>query len=265
MCRFVAYLGQEILLSDILISPSNSIIKQSLHAKETHTPTNGDGFGIGWYTPSINQEPALFTSLYPAWNDNNLHHLSKKIISPAFFAHVRAASMGGVTHYNCHPFIFRNWMFMHNGGIHHFLAIKRHLRHLLDDDIYHWVKGQTDSEHFFGLILQLAKKHSIHNATTLTEIILEAFNIITNLTKKYAKEGPSYYNLCLTDGKQIIATRYCTHPHKQQDSLHYAITKQYALVSSEKLTHSESDWKTVPPNHILTINQSLCFQITHIL
>jgi glutamine amidotransferase len=256
MCRFIAYLGKDILLSDILIKPVNSIIKQSVHARESTNPTNGDGFGLGWYKPSISPEPALFTSISPAWNDQNLEHLSQKTHSPVFFAHVRAASAGGVTHYNCHPFIHNKWMFMHNGGIHDFTSIKRHLRRRFDDDIYHWVKGQTDSEHLFGLILQLAKKHHTHSTDIIAEVILEALQIINELQVKYGKPGPSFYNFCLTDGKNLIATRYCTHTKYQPETLHYSETDDYTIVSSEKLTNIDAQWNSVSPNHILTVEKS---------
>jgi glutamine amidotransferase len=115
-----------------LVKPVNSIVMQSLHARESTIPTNGDGFGLGWYVPSISVEPALFMSISPAWNDRNLLHLTAKIKSPCFFAHVRAASSGGVANYNCHPFIHEQWMLMHNGRINDFIVIKRHLRHLLE-------------------------------------------------------------------------------------------------------------------------------------
>jgi len=100
MCRLVAYLGHDVLLEDVLVKPVNSIVMQSLRARESSIPTNGDGFGLGWYVPSINDEPALFTAVSPAWNDRNLLHLTAKIKSSLFFAHVRAASIGGVTQYN---------------------------------------------------------------------------------------------------------------------------------------------------------------------
>lgn len=57
MCRLVAYVGDDILLEDVLVKPSDSIVKQSLHAIESTIPTNGDGFGLGWYVPQISPEP----------------------------------------------------------------------------------------------------------------------------------------------------------------------------------------------------------------
>ena len=162
MCRFVAYLGIPVLLADILLRPKNSLIQQSMRARETDVPLNGDGFGLGWYAHDVDITPAIFKSIQPAWNDLNLQHLAEKIRSDCFFAHVRAASKGGVGEANCHPFYYKSLMFMHNGDIGGFDKIKRHLRHKLSDEIYDWIKGQTDSEHFFALFLELfhnKKKH----------------------------------------------------------------------------------------------------------
>ena len=42
MCRFVTYFGPQILISDLLYEPENSLIRQSLHARERTEPLNGD-------------------------------------------------------------------------------------------------------------------------------------------------------------------------------------------------------------------------------
>ncbi|MBA2651583.1 MAG: class II glutamine amidotransferase [Tatlockia sp.] len=269
MCRFVAYLGSEILLDDILVKPTNSIIMQSLHARETNIPTNGDGFGLGWYAPTITEEPALFTSVSPAWNDRNLLNLTAIIKSPCFFAHVRAASLAGVTSYNCHPFVYGKWMLMHNGSISDFLSVKRHLRHLLDDDIYNWIQGETDSEHLFALFLQLAKGKNLNKISVVADVLQATFNLINALVEKYAYENASYFNVCLTDGKCLIASRYCTAENTMPESLHYfvgtslqkyfeiqGLAPKAALISSEKLTNFNADWQDVPANHFLLIGEN---------
>jgi glutamine amidotransferase len=268
MCRFVAYLGSEILLEDILVKPINSIVMQSLHARESEIPTNGDGFGLGWYTPHISNEPALFTSVFPAWNDRNLLNLTSKIQSPCFFAHVRAAGSGGVSSYNCHPFVFGKWMLMHNGDINNFIAVKRYLRHLLDDDIYHWIQGETDSEHIFALFLQLAKGKNLNQLSLVAEILQATLYEINKLVDRFCGENSSYYNLCLTDGTRLLACRYCTKPGAMPESLHYfagTALHEYptlrsplhkaALISSEKLTNFNTDWQDVPANHLLLIDE----------
>lgn len=276
MCRLVAYLGnKEVLLEDVLVKPFNSLVLQSLQARETTVPTNGDGFGLGWYVPSISTEPALFTSTTPAWSDMNLMHLTAKIQSSTFFAHVRAASEGGVTQYNCHPFVFHDWMLMHNGCIDGFRAVKRHLRRLLDDDIYNWIKGDTDSEHLFALFLQLAKGRDLSKISTLADILEETFREALKLAKSYYPEGVSYFNVCLTDGRRLLASRYCSAPNIKPLTMHYCVGSQLIakdaeypdkplmeaagpqdciLVSSEKLSNVGSEWHVVPPNHVLLVD-----------
>jgi predicted glutamine amidotransferase len=49
MCRWLAYTGSPVLLTDVLYTPVHSLIDQSLHSKLGAETTNGDGFGVGWY------------------------------------------------------------------------------------------------------------------------------------------------------------------------------------------------------------------------
>ena len=67
----------------------------------------------------------------------------------------RAASVGEVSESNCHPFQYKNLLMMHNGGVENFSSIKRQIREPLTDEFYNWIKGQTDSEHIFALLLAL--------------------------------------------------------------------------------------------------------------
>ena len=49
MCRWLAYSGSPIRLEELLVKRDRSLIDQSLHSRQGATPTNGDGFGVGWY------------------------------------------------------------------------------------------------------------------------------------------------------------------------------------------------------------------------
>jgi len=49
MCRWLAYSGTPVSISDLLYRPQHSLIDQSLHSKLGAETTNGDGFGVGWY------------------------------------------------------------------------------------------------------------------------------------------------------------------------------------------------------------------------
>lgn len=279
MCRLIAYLGHEVLLQNVLVDPVNSLIKQSLKARESEYPTNGDGFGVGWYAPQIDETPALFTSIFPAWNDRNLLNLAAKIESPCFFGHVRAASAGGVTPYNCHPFVNGKWMFMHNGSINDFIQIKRHIRHLLDDDVYNWIKGDTDSEHIFALFIQMSKGRDLTAFDAVAQLTHDVFGKLHQVMAEFGTLGNSFLNICITDGTRILATRYCSDKRFKPESMHYAIGNRYVLknkeyrmlrqkgppqcvlVASEMLNDFSKDWKEIPEHHILMVKENLEFDI----
>ena len=90
MCRWLAYSGNPIPLEALLVIPEHNLIDQSFSALSSSYPTNGDGFGVGWY--GSGRQPGLFRSLRPAWNDFNLLDLAAHIDSALFLAHVRASS-----------------------------------------------------------------------------------------------------------------------------------------------------------------------------
>ena len=95
MCRFLAYLGEPILLEDLVCKPRHSLVRQSLRAVEAKTVTNGDGFGVGWY--GERNSPGVYHEVMPAWSDQNLLSLCANVRSRLFFAHVRAATGGGMS------------------------------------------------------------------------------------------------------------------------------------------------------------------------
>jgi predicted glutamine amidotransferase len=151
MCRWLAYSGSPILMKDVLYRGTNSLVDQSLHSRLGAEPTNGDGFGVGWY--GAPDTPGVFRSVEPAWNDENLRELAGHISSPLFFTHIRAAIGSAVQQTNCHPFRHENWLFMHNGYINEFAAIKRDLILAVDPSLYPEIKGQADTEVLFYLAL----------------------------------------------------------------------------------------------------------------
>lgn len=276
MCRFLAYKGHPVIMDELLYQPKNSLIKQSVAAHESEEPLNGDGFGVGWYSRELDQEPGLFVSVRPAWNDRNLKYLAKKIKSSCIFAHVRAASTGEVSEANCHPFHFKNFMFMHNGGIEGFQHIKRFIRRKLSDEIYDWIRGQTDSEHLFALFLENLKSRGPKpSVTEMADTIEETVNEIQEIKNQHGIKEASYINLCISEGKHLIAMKYVSDPKEKASTLYYTAGARYechngicqmvkgkpqehaVLIVSEKLTNSKTEWKEIPTNSILVVNDEL--------
>ena len=91
MCRWIAYRGQPVALERYVTAPAHSLLVQSQSALEANAPTQGDGFGLGWYDDE-QTEPGLYREVRPAWSDENLRHLCRHIRSRLFFAHVRAST-----------------------------------------------------------------------------------------------------------------------------------------------------------------------------
>src|SRR3712207_7406098 len=112
MCRWLAYSGSPILLEELLYKPDHSLIDQSLHARMGVETTNGDGFGVGWYSARDRSRPGRYRNVNPAWNDANLRDLAQHIESPLFLAHIRATTGTPVQQTNCHPFRHGRWLFV---------------------------------------------------------------------------------------------------------------------------------------------------------
>lgn len=278
MCRFIGYVGNEILLADILSRPENSLIRQSYKAKERPEPLNGDGFGLGWYVPEITDTPCVFTSITPAWSNRNLLDLIEHTRSGCFFAHVRAASPGmRVSEVNCHPFQYGRFLWMHNGSIEGFDRIKRRLRHSLPDEIYESINGTTDSEHAFAVFLNLLDQET--KEPDMSELADGLVKTIWQLEGWAADAGitkPSIYNFAVTDGRNIAAIRYISDPERVPISLYVSkrgkcdsfhgewetMTDCFAetngiVISSERLTDQIGGWTEVAPNRVVTVDADL--------
>ena len=200
MCRWLAYTGSPILLSDVLYTPAHSLIDQSLHSKLGAETTNGDGFGVGWYGSS--PVPGVFRSIEPAWNDQNLHEISGHVRSPLFFAHIRAAIGSAVQQTNCHPFRYGRWLFMHNGFIGGLAEVKRDLVLAVDESLYPEIKGQADTEILFYLALTFGLEDDPPDA------VARAIGFVEACGQRRGVRYPFQGTIATTDGERVWAFRY---------------------------------------------------------
>jgi glutamine amidotransferase len=275
MCRLLAYKGTPIIIDELLYQPKNSLVNQSINAREIEEPLNGDGFGVGWYVPEINYEPITYVSVNPAWSNRNLRNLAPKIKTDCMIAHVRAASVGDVSESNCHPFQYKNILMAHNGGVEEFGKIKRKLRALLTDELYNWIKGQTDSEHIFALLLTyLFQYHKSISPEAVADAFERTFRTIKQLMSENGIAEPAYLNMVFSNGLFLVATRYVSDPKEEPLTMYHSEGSRYVvengttrleapqdsdnavLVVSEKLT-DDKDWTMLPANHLVIVEQSL--------
>ncbi|MBS1659273.1 MAG: class II glutamine amidotransferase [Bacteroidetes bacterium] len=200
MCRWLAYTGSPLLLEDLIIKPKDNLIHQSLHARAPRTPTNGDGFGIGWYDK--HPLPGLFRSIRPAWNDLNLLDLASHIESPMFMAHVRATSLATVQETNCHPFRYRNWLFVHNGQIAGFGKLKQKLVEQVAPEYFENILGSTDSEIMFHLALTLGLERDVPAA------IAAMVRLVESTAKEHSIDEAVWMTLGISNGETLWGFRY---------------------------------------------------------
>jgi glutamine amidotransferase len=200
MCRWLAYTGSPILLTEVLYTPVHSLIDQSLHSKLGAETTNGDGFGIGWYGAAA--IPGVFRSTEPAWNDQNLHELASHMTSPLFFAHIRAAIGSAVQQTNCHPFRHGRWLWMHNGYIGGFPKIKRDLVLAIEPSLFPEIAGQTDTEVLFYLALTFGLEDDPPDA------VARAIGFVEACGRERGIEHPFQGTIATTDGESVWAFRY---------------------------------------------------------
>jgi glutamine amidotransferase len=202
MCRWIAYTGSPVLLEDVLIKPKNSLIDQSLSSRSAETPTNGDGFGVGWY--GKRPEPGLFRSIRPAWNDFNLRDLTAHIESPLFLAHVRATSLATVEETNCHPFRFGKWLFVHNGEIFGIEKIRKRLVLEIADEYFPQILGTTDSEVMFYLALTFGLESDPLGALARMAGFVEAIG------RSKGIDETLWMTLGVSDGTHLYGVRYAS-------------------------------------------------------
>ncbi|PVV05346.1 hypothetical protein BB560_000127 [Smittium megazygosporum] len=278
MCRFIVYKSETpILMADLITRPAHSIIMQSIQSKlriDKIRPMNGDGFGIGWYDEP-GQDGCIFTSVLPAWSNQNLHRLAEKVKSKLIFAHVRATTGGTSTsESNCHPWKFGNLMWMHNGDIANFYKIKRKLVADLSEDAYNCIQGTTDSEHAFALFISLLEDPYKQSFTykEMKDTMLKTIAVINKYLKDAGVTEPSLLNFAVTDGDTVVCTRYISSCTLEAASLFFSSGSEFkseigggyrmirankrdksVVIASEPLTFERNDWLIIPTNTLLVV------------
>jgi glutamine amidotransferase len=255
MCRWLAYAGAPVLLDDVLYQPDHSLIDQSLRSRMGVETTNGDGFGVGWYTPEADS-PAIVRDTGPAWNNRNLREIAQHVRSPLFFAHIRAATGTAVQQTNCHPFRHGRWMWMHNGVINEFDELRRDLCLAVEPGLFSRIEGSTDTEVMFFLALTFGLEHDPPGAVARMAGLVERTGHAHGVTY------PLQMTVAVSDGERTWAFRYSSEGasrtlfystridalrvlHPDTEFLR-GLSEEARLIVSEPLSGLAGAWNEVP-------------------
>jgi predicted glutamine amidotransferase len=285
MCRALAYLGQPVLLDNLLYQPDSALVKQSFMPKMLHL-LNLAGFGMrAWDRGSADPlKPYSYASTALPVFDRNLKALAEKIRPTCVLGHVRGVAYNTeveISLQNVHPFQFPGvrLALAHNGDLARFAEMKPHLLESIRPEIVNLIRGTTDSEWIYALIVsRLADPHGAFTADDLVRAVDEACGIIRQARERAGIATSSSVNLFLTTGEQIAAVRYCfdfgcyrtEDPAKVHEanlaflSLWYTSGREYGfhdgewrmtggadtadsiMIASEPLTRDTSTWLEVP-------------------
>lgn len=251
MCRLFGLLGNPMTPADPwLVATDRSLLAQSHATPETSQP---DGWGIAWYTDR--RVARVEKGVRGAFEEpERFRQAALAARGPAVLGHLRHASnpmnlprsrLIGLE--NSQPFLFRNFLFAHNGHIPH----PRETRPLLGK-YEALVQGVNDSEVLFWLLV----KH----VESLGDPVLAYAQTVTDLIRVWEENGRatehpySGLNVLLTRGPNELWA-FChwrgehgpglidrSRPYYQ---LAYVTDAKQCVVGSEPFDSKRPDWRSL--------------------
>lgn len=216
MCRALLYLGEPVPLDTLLYRPDNALVKQAYMPTMLHM-LNLAGFGMrAWDSTSHRPDlPYSYASPTLPIFDRNLKQLSEKVRASCVLAHVRGVSYSTasvISSENTHPFSFPGYRIAmaHNGDLHGFKDMKRHLVAHVRPELLPHILGTTDSEWIYALMLsQLQDPSGPMDQQEILHAVERMLGIVRDIRVREGIATSSSVNLFITDGQQIAAVRYC--------------------------------------------------------
>ncbi|HYQ17708.1 MAG TPA: class II glutamine amidotransferase [Polyangiaceae bacterium] len=241
-----------------------------------------DGWGVAFY---IDGAPHVTRSPSTALGDALFHRLSGVVASETVLAHVRKATQGEKTIFNCHPFQHGRWVFAHNGDIPRFEELRGALLELVEPPLRRFVMGDTDSEIvFFVFVSELARATGAGQRPELGQA-MAALRSTVKRVREVCDGRPgvdaALLTLLATDGENLVATHggkqlyYSTYKTRCSDRAHCASLSpvceapspsgivNHFIVSSEPL-QGENVWLPLEPGDIVGVDRKMQIARSHL-
>ena len=241
-----------------------------------------DGWGVAFY---IDGAPHVTRSPTTALGDALFHRLSGVVASQTVLAHVRKATQGACTVFNCHPFQHGRWVFAHNGDIRNFDAHREALLAEVLPKFRRFILGDTDSELlFFVFLTQLAQASDGAAAPSLEQAMTALRACIRRVREICDGSDPTQSALLTvmaTNGEMLVATQggkelyFSTYKKRCSDRDHCpslsavceapsktGLVNQF-IVSSEPL-QGENVWEELKLGDIVGVDRDMRMQRAHL-
>jgi glutamine amidotransferase len=216
MCRHLAWLGAPRSVAELVLAPEFGLLRQSYAPRRQQFGTiNADGWGVG-----LLQDGSVhrWRASTPLWSHASFASIAPLLRSGCVVAAVRSATVGmPIEEAATAPFTDGRWLLSHNGRIE---------RSVLPTGL--------DAESLCDSALLAA-----HVFATGPEALADTVPALGR------KDPGARLNLLLTDGRQIVATRW-------GDTLAYRIFDDGVVVASEAWDDNPA-WVDIPDRHLLEI------------
>jgi glutamine amidotransferase len=262
MCRLYGFRANEpTKVECTLVHAQNALLVQSRRdrAGESHI----HGWGVAAYE---DHDPILDRQAWAAYHGEHFRRAAARIYAETVLAHVRKATVGPPRIENTHPFAEGHWSFIHNGTVPGFAAIRDSMLTAMTDRQRGAVRGDTDSEHVFRLLMSERERQP---AKPLFELVRTTARHILDWCASARPGVRAGLNIMITDGGELVGTRWgrtlfvarregvhdceiCGFPH-----VHHQPNRDYRaiVVASEPITHET--WEEAPEGSIYRIGPSL--------
>jgi glutamine amidotransferase len=156
------------------------------------------------------------------------------------------------------------------------------LINFIDENFFIHIKGSTDSECCFALFLHCLKVNgfdpdsgAVCDLKILRKSVVDSIQHIKNWVKEVqVSNEPSLLNFAVTDGENIVVSRYVTSKTDEAASLYFSTGSNFVeyspgrfkmermnksqnlvMIASEPLTFERNDWLSVPTNSTISISK----------
>lgn len=274
MCRLFGF--RSVIPSQVHRSLLNAENALSVQSNE-----HPDGWGVAFY---IDGAPHVTRSPLTAVGDALFRRLSGVVSSQTVLAHVRRATQGAKTVFNCHPFQYGRWVFAHNGDVTGFDAVRDALLEEIAPPLRRFILGETDSEVLFFIFLtQLDALEPLGTKASLGAA-LAALRETTRIVRRIADSEsakPSILTLMATDGETLVASQggkelfVSTYKTRCADRDHCRSLSaacegpspngqvNHFVLSSEPL-HGENVWLPLAPGEMVGVDAEMRPVRTHV-
>jgi glutamine amidotransferase len=204
MSRLFAYMGNDQDRVKCALFPARHMLVANGSAQASF-----DAWGLGFYQGG---EVLLQRRPKPPTEPVDFYALVKDLRTDVIIGHVRQGTVGKPKNENTHPFRFRSWLFAHHGTLPRFDGVRDELLRAVPDFLRRNIRGQTDSEHLFHVMLAfLHDAGKLDDQNVSTAHVRDAVRGSLALVEKAAGKAAADQMECalaLTNGRILVATRH---------------------------------------------------------